>query len=91
MGLTFRIKVGLFLTCDHDGDIVWNTLPVEGVTEFALSPGKNYSVAVFVAEKKVGALCVSFLVYSMYYPTKDSCDMDARVCRDLYTVLTTSL
>lgn len=30
---------------------VWKELRVEGVTEFALSPSKNYSVAVFVAEK----------------------------------------
>lgn len=32
--------------------IVWGHLRVEGVTEFAVSPGKNYSVCVFVAEKK---------------------------------------
>ncbi|KAI5790628.1 eukaryotic translation initiation factor eIF2A-domain-containing protein [Peziza echinospora] len=31
---------------------VWNHLRVEGVTEFALSPGKNYSIAVFIAERK---------------------------------------
>ena len=33
---------------------VWNKLRVEGVTEFAVSPGKNHSVAVFVPERKVG-------------------------------------
>lgn len=32
---------------------VWNKLIVEGVTDFALSPGKNNSVAVFVPERKV--------------------------------------
>lgn len=32
---------------------VWGHLRVEGVTEFALSPGKNYNVAVFIAERKV--------------------------------------
>lgn len=32
---------------------VWNKLRVEGVSEFAVSPGKNHSVAVFVPEKKV--------------------------------------
>jgi len=31
---------------------VWNKLRVEGVSEFALSPGKNHAVAVFVPEKK---------------------------------------
>lgn len=30
-----------------------NKLHVEGVTDFALSPGKNHSVAVFVPERKV--------------------------------------
>ncbi|KAH6637661.1 eukaryotic translation initiation factor-like protein subunit eIF2A [Boeremia exigua] len=30
----------------------WNKLHVEGVTDFALSPGKNHSVAVFVPERK---------------------------------------
>lgn len=31
----------------------WNKLRVEGVTDFAVSPGKNHSVAVFVPERKV--------------------------------------
>ncbi|KAF2197412.1 translation initiation factor eIF-2A [Delitschia confertaspora ATCC 74209] len=31
---------------------VWNKLRVEGVSNFAVSPGKNHSVAVFVPEKK---------------------------------------
>ncbi|BDD63289.1 Eukaryotic translation initiation factor 2A [Monascus purpureus] len=31
---------------------VWNKLRVEGVTEFAISPGKTNSVAVFVPERK---------------------------------------
>jgi translation initiation factor 2A len=30
-----------------------NKLHMEGVTDFALSPGKNHSVAVFVPERKV--------------------------------------
>lgn len=34
---------------------VWNKLRVEGVTDFALSPGKNQSIAVFIPERKVGA------------------------------------
>lgn len=33
--------------------VVWGHLRVEGVTEFELSPGKNYSVAVFIPERKV--------------------------------------
>lgn len=32
---------------------VWGHLYVEGVTDFALSPGKNYSIAVFIPERKV--------------------------------------
>lgn len=34
-------------------DSVWGHLRVEGVSDFALSPGKNYSIAVFVPERKV--------------------------------------
>jgi len=37
---------------------VWNKLRVEGVTDFAVSPGENYSVAVFVPERKVGRMCL---------------------------------
>ena len=35
---------------------VWNKLRVEGVSDFAVSPGQAHSVAVFVPEKKV--LCI---------------------------------
>ncbi|PYH90567.1 translation initiation factor eIF-2A [Aspergillus ellipticus CBS 707.79] len=31
---------------------VWNKLRVEGVADFALAPGKNHSVAVFIPERK---------------------------------------
>ncbi|SLM36565.1 Translation initiation factor, beta propellor-like domain [Lasallia pustulata] len=31
---------------------VWNKLRVEGVTDFAVSPGKNHSIAVFIPERK---------------------------------------
>lgn len=43
----------------QSGDLstVWNKLCVEGVTNFALSPGKTTSVAVFVPERKVCAAC----------------------------------
>ncbi|KAF2263487.1 translation initiation factor eIF-2A [Lojkania enalia] len=38
----------------ESGDLgtVWNKLCVEGVADFAVSPGKNHSVAVFVPERK---------------------------------------
>ncbi|KAF2018478.1 translation initiation factor eIF-2A [Aaosphaeria arxii CBS 175.79] len=38
----------------ESGDLgtVWNKLRIEGVSDFAVSPGKNHSVAVFVPEKK---------------------------------------
>ena len=32
---------------------VWNKLRVEGVADFAVSPGKNHSIAVFIPERKV--------------------------------------
>lgn len=39
----------------ESGDLktVWNKLRVEGVSDFALSPGKSHSVAVFIPERKV--------------------------------------
>ena len=39
----------------QSGDLgtVWNKLRVEGVSDFAISPGKNHSIAVFVPERKV--------------------------------------
>lgn len=36
-----------------DLSTVWNKLCVEGVSDFALSPGKSHSIAVFVPERKV--------------------------------------
>jgi translation initiation factor 2A len=38
----------------HDLGKVWNKLRVEGVTEFAISPGEHHSIAVFIPERKVG-------------------------------------
>jgi len=39
----------------RSGDLgtVWNKLRVEGVSEFAISPGDNHSIAVFIPERKV--------------------------------------
>jgi len=39
----------------ESGDLgtVWNKLRAEGVADFAISPGNNYSVAVFIPERKV--------------------------------------
>ncbi|KAH7362437.1 eukaryotic translation initiation factor eIF2A [Plectosphaerella cucumerina] len=36
----------------HDLGTVWNKLRVEGVSDFALSPGNAHAVAVFVSERK---------------------------------------
>ncbi|KAK4690194.1 translation initiation factor 2A, partial [Lecanoromycetidae sp. Uapishka_2] len=38
----------------ESGDLatVWNKLRVEGVTDFAVSPGQNHSLAVFIPERK---------------------------------------
>lgn len=44
----------------HDLRTVWNKLRVEGVTDFAVSPGKNHSIAVFIPERKV-CRCLIFL------------------------------
>ena len=42
----------------QSGDLatVWNKLRVEGVTDSAVSPGQNHSIAVFVPELKVGKI-----------------------------------
>lgn len=37
----------------HDLRTVWNKLRAEGVADFALSPGQNNSIAIFVPERKV--------------------------------------
>jgi translation initiation factor 2A len=42
----------------HDLRTVWNKLRVEGVTDFAVSPGKNHSVAVFVPERKASSCLI---------------------------------
>lgn len=41
----------------ESGDLgtVWNKLRAEGVADFAISPGNNHSVAVFIPERKVRA------------------------------------
>lgn len=36
-----------------DFTTVWNKLRIEGVTDFAVSPGKHHSIAVFIPERKV--------------------------------------
>ncbi|EXJ73437.1 uncharacterized protein A1O5_03197 [Cladophialophora psammophila CBS 110553] len=36
----------------HDLTTVWNKIRVEGVTDFAVSPGKSHTIAVFVPERK---------------------------------------
>lgn len=43
-----------------DLSTVWNKLRVEGVSDFALSPGKTHSIAVFVPERKVRPASVWF-------------------------------
>jgi translation initiation factor 2A len=37
----------------HDLKTVWNKIRVEGVVDFAVSPGQNHTIAVFVPERKV--------------------------------------
>jgi translation initiation factor 2A len=45
----------------HDLSSVWNKLRVEGVSEFAIAPGQNQNVAVFVPERKVSP-CSHYLL-----------------------------
>lgn len=40
---------------------VWNKLRVEGVSDFAISPGKNHSIAVFIPERKVWKIVMHFV------------------------------
>jgi translation initiation factor 2A len=40
----------------HDLTTVWNKIRVEGVADFAVSPGKSHTIAVFVPERKVGCI-----------------------------------
>ncbi|ERF68734.1 hypothetical protein EPUS_07152 [Endocarpon pusillum Z07020] len=47
----------------HDLTKVWNKLRVEGVSDFAVSPGENHSIAVFVPERK--GLPASVRVYNV--------------------------
>ena len=37
----------------HNLTQVWNKLRVEGVSDFAVSPGENHSIACFIPERKV--------------------------------------
>jgi translation initiation factor 2A len=51
---------------------VWNKLRVEGVTDFALSPGKNNSIAVFIPERKVSVpivICRNDFTTDLLFPS----------------------
>ena len=41
---------------------VWNKLRVEGVSDFAVSPGKNHSIAVFIPERKVCTVVMHYIL-----------------------------
>ena len=43
----------------HDLTQVWNKLRVESVADFAISPGENHSIAVFIPERKVSSAASS--------------------------------
>lgn len=45
----------------HDLTKVWNKLRVEGVVDFAISPGENHSIAVFIPERKVSVCYDGFV------------------------------
>lgn len=50
----------------QSGDLatVWNKLRLDGVTDFAVSPGENHSIAVFIPERKVGSIPVKTVIES---------------------------
>lgn len=50
----------------HDLTKVWNKLRVEGVADFAVSPGENHSIAVFVPERKVFRLTGCSAAYANF-------------------------
>jgi len=58
-----------FYESDNLGS-VWNKLRAEGVTDFAISPGNNQAVAVFIPERKVymPKLLFSDLKVLIFYP-----------------------
>lgn len=43
---------------------VWNKLRVEGVADFAISPGKSHTIAVFIPERKVSSYPVPFFLFN---------------------------
>ena len=47
----------------ESGDLttVWNKLRVDGVADFAMSPGTNNSIAVFIPERKVSLSCQRYM------------------------------
>lgn len=49
-----------------DLSTVWNKLCVEGVSDFALSPGKSHSIAVFVPERKSQPAAVKMFVIPQF-------------------------
>ena len=51
----------------ESGDLgtVWNKLRVEGVTDFALSPGNNHAIAVFIPERKVSLATICHFLASL--------------------------
>ena len=49
-------EVQFYESCDLG--TVWNKLRVEGVADFAVSPGKNHSIAVFIPERKVSSTTI---------------------------------
>lgn len=44
----------------HDLTTVWNKIRVEGVSDFAVSPGQSHTIAVFIPERKVGHSTITF-------------------------------
>ena len=59
------------------GDLgtVWNRLRVEGVTDFAIAPGKDHAVAVFVPERKVCPRTTSIISVDELLPNTFPCSL----------------
>lgn len=66
----------------EDLGTVWNKLRAEGVTDFALSPGKNHSIAVFIPERKVSYLSPTLREYLLRAETGPTCSSQSFQCSE---------
>ena len=64
----------------HDLKTVWNKIRVEGVVDFAVSPGESHTIAVFVPERKVRLLYQKEAVLDLTWTTGSTCCRSSLQC-----------